>query len=317
MTPFSPVPLLTPTPFLPTSIAVAQMYRRITYIGLIPLVGTGSLRACFGCFVSIVFAVYTREAIPFLRGTTNVLLVVAQYQILATYLAALALETEALSIIGLSDTALGVLLLVLNLSVVALSLFWCSQRYLKDQEHRHWRQAVSPDQARIMMNIMGESIYESSFSVGSSSSIISTKSLEDTIDTTVSSAKVGNIHRVQNVELSSAGDPEVEMVDLKNKNQHKPRYQKSAAERLKQYLIRPKDVVLIRKIGQGSFGEVFKGTVAGGEPVAIKIMLDINEDTARAFRSEILLTASLRHSAIVNFVGACKQMPRSHSSFLF
>ena len=130
-----------------------------------PLVGTGSLRACFGCFVSIVFAVYTREAIPFLRGTTNVLLVVAQYQILATYLAALALETEALSIIGLSDTALGVLLLVLNLSVVAISLFWCSQRYLKDQEHRHWRQAVSPDQARIMMNIMGESIYESSFSL--------------------------------------------------------------------------------------------------------------------------------------------------------
>ena len=57
------------------------MYRRIVYLGVVPLVGAGSLRATFGCFVSIVFAVYAREAAPFLRGSTNILLVVAQYQV--------------------------------------------------------------------------------------------------------------------------------------------------------------------------------------------------------------------------------------------
>jgi serine/threonine protein kinase len=34
-------------------------------------------------------------------------------------------------------------------------------------------------------------------------------------------------------------------------------------------------------------------------------MMDVTESSARAFRREILLTASLRHANIVNFVGAC------------
>jgi len=34
-------------------------------------------------------------------------------------------------------------------------------------------------------------------------------------------------------------------------------------------------------------------------------MLNLSEQSVRAFRAEILLSASLRHPNIVNFVGAC------------
>lgn len=50
--------------------------------------------------------------------------------------------------------------------------------------------------------------------------------------------------------------------------------------------------------------QVFQGTCFG-QPVAIKTMLKVTEKNATAFRREILLTATLRHPNIVNFVGAC------------
>ena len=50
--------------------------------------------------------------------------------------------------------------------------------------------------------------------------------------------------------------------------------------------------------------KVFKGT-ALGQPVAVKTMLSITDASVRAFRDEILLTATLRHPNIVTFVGAC------------
>ena len=40
-------------------------------------------------------------------------------------------------------------------------------------------------------------------------------------------------------------------------------------------------------------------------PVAIKTMIDVTKDNVKAFRREILLTSTLRHPNIVNFVGAC------------
>jgi serine/threonine protein kinase len=49
---------------------------------------------------------------------------------------------------------------------------------------------------------------------------------------------------------------------------------------------------------------VFCGTCLG-EPVAVKTMIDVTEQNARNFKAEILLTATLRHPNIVNFVGAC------------
>ena len=42
-----------------------------------------------------------------------------------------------------------------------------------------------------------------------------------------------------------------------------------------------------------------------GQPVAVKVMSKITDSSVRAFRNEILLTATLRHPNIVVFVGSC------------
>jgi serine/threonine protein kinase len=73
---------------------------------------------------------------------------------------------------------------------------------------------------------------------------------------------------------------------------------------LSQLLLKPSDVIMVKRVGAGAFGEVFKGTCMG-ETVAIKTMLDVTEVNVKVFKNEILLTATLRHPNIVNFVGAC------------
>ena len=73
---------------------------------------------------------------------------------------------------------------------------------------------------------------------------------------------------------------------------------------LKQFLIAASEVDLLSKIGAGNYGEVFKAKW-NGQTYAAKTMKDVTEESARAFRSELLLTGSLRHPKIVNFAGAC------------
>eukprot|EP00615_Pteridomonas_danica_P003879 CAMPEP_0114342680 /NCGR_PEP_ID=MMETSP0101-20121206/9992_1 /TAXON_ID=38822 ORGANISM="Pteridomonas danica, Strain PT" /NCGR_SAMPLE_ID=MMETSP0101 /ASSEMBLY_ACC=CAM_ASM_000211 /LENGTH=92 /DNA_ID=CAMNT_0001476931 /DNA_START=618 /DNA_END=892 /DNA_ORIENTATION=- len=53
---------------------------------------------------------------------------------------------------------------------------------------------------------------------------------------------------------SSSGSSRMKSVEEKDK---------AVNEMLKQYLLRPKDVVMIKKVGAGAFGEVFKGTCMG------------------------------------------------------
>jgi hypothetical protein len=78
-----------------------------------------------------------------------------------------------------------------------------------------------------------------------------------------------------------------------------------AAQRLlRQHTLSPSDVHLKERIGSGAFGEVLKG-VCFGQSVAVKTMKKVTVESAGLFRAEILLTATLRHPNIVNFVGAC------------
>jgi serine/threonine protein kinase len=77
-----------------------------------------------------------------------------------------------------------------------------------------------------------------------------------------------------------------------------------SSELLIQFSLEPKEVVMTKRVGAGAFGEVFKGTCMG-ETVAIKTMIDVTEANVREFKAEIILTATLRHPNIVNFVGAC------------
>jgi len=74
---------------------------------------------------------------------------------------------------------------------------------------------------------------------------------------------------------------------------------------LQQYLLKPKNVTMSKRVGSGAFGEVFQGTCVGFGPVAVKTMLQVTEKGVKDFKAEILLTASLRHPNIVSFVGAC------------
>jgi len=77
------------------------------FIGVLPLLGGGSLRAALGCFLCLLVAVFTREASPFIRPTTNLLSVVAAYQLLGTFMAALALASQSLHVFHLDDFTLG------------------------------------------------------------------------------------------------------------------------------------------------------------------------------------------------------------------
>jgi hypothetical protein len=67
---------------------IGHRYRRILFIAILPLLGLGTLRAATGCFLAVFFSVVVREMQPFIRESTNSLTMLAQYQILVTFLAA-------------------------------------------------------------------------------------------------------------------------------------------------------------------------------------------------------------------------------------
>jgi hypothetical protein len=54
--------------------------------------------------------------------------------------------------------------------------------------------------------------------------------------------------------------------------------------------------------------KVFHGMCLG-QPVAVKTMLEVTEDNVRAFRDEILLTATLRHPVSVNILHKSYELP--------
>ena len=73
---------------------------------------------------------------------------------------------------------------------------------------------------------------------------------------------------------------------------------------LQQHTLKESDVILEKRVGKGKFGEVFVG-ICFNEKVAVKTVLEVNEQNMSAFRAEIMLTCTLRHPCIVNFRGCC------------
>ena len=99
---------------------ILDMYRRIFLIGLLPLTSDEPVtKAYIGAGVAMVMMVYFRETMPSRNPFTNLLAVLAQYQILFVFLAALFMITAAIGTIQVSDLALGCLLVLVNLIVVA------------------------------------------------------------------------------------------------------------------------------------------------------------------------------------------------------
>jgi hypothetical protein len=64
-------------------------------------------------------------------------------QILGTFSAALVLVANALSVFGLSDLMLGVLLLGVNSGLLLMSAWWCLARMRTERERLSWRRALS------------------------------------------------------------------------------------------------------------------------------------------------------------------------------
>ena len=99
---------------------IFDMYRRIFFIGLLPLTSDEPVtKAYIGAGVAMAMMVYFREMVPSRNPFTNLLAVFAQYQILFVFLAALFMITAAIGTIQISDLALGCLLVLVNLIVVA------------------------------------------------------------------------------------------------------------------------------------------------------------------------------------------------------
>ncbi|KAL2462692.1 G-type lectin S-receptor-like serine/threonine-protein kinase CES [Forsythia ovata] len=59
------------------------------------------------------------------------------------------------------------------------------------------------------------------------------------------------------------------------------------------------------KLGEGGFGPVYKGTLPGGQEIAIKRLSRNSGQGLREFKNEILLIAKLQHTNLVRLLGCC------------
>lgn len=133
---------------------VADLYRRIFFVALLPLLGTGLLRVVVGCFAAFIWVKFVREAQPFIDGSTNLLLHIAAYQILVTFLSALVISSGALAIFHLSDLVLGLILIAANSGMLAFTSFWCLLSYRREQAEAAHRYAVSSAQMKILEGVL-------------------------------------------------------------------------------------------------------------------------------------------------------------------
>ncbi|KAM5586615.1 hypothetical protein ABKV19_005509 [Rosa sericea] len=61
------------------------------------------------------------------------------------------------------------------------------------------------------------------------------------------------------------------------------------------------------KLGEGGFGPVYKGTLVGGEEIAVKRLSKNSGQGLREFKNEVLLIAKLQHRNLVKLLGCCIQ----------
>jgi len=116
---------------------VFEMYRRIIFIGILPLISTvTSKRASFGCYLAIASVVYFREAEPYRHKTCNVIAHMAQVAILVTYFTAISLDLGVMYDFGLSTLGVGIFLVLCNLSLTAIFLFIGYSRFKYHKERK-------------------------------------------------------------------------------------------------------------------------------------------------------------------------------------
>jgi hypothetical protein len=126
------------------------MYRRILFLAVIPHLRTSALRATAAFLLAVAWALACREASPFLEESTNILLIIAPWQIALTYFGALITVTGTLDSLGLSDVALAIFLLLVNLFSSASVLAWCQKSYRRSNlDLKQRRLATEEDFIRV------------------------------------------------------------------------------------------------------------------------------------------------------------------------
>ena len=58
-------------------------------------------------------------------------------------------------------------------------------------------------------------------------------------------------------------------------------------------------------LGRGGFGKVYKGTLEGGNEVAVKRLIKSSGQGIVEFKNEVLLIAKLQHKNLVRLLGCC------------
>jgi hypothetical protein len=61
------------------------------------------------------------------------------------------------------------------------------------------------------------------------------------------------------------------------------------------------------KLGEGGFGLVYKGTLPGGEEVAVKRLSKTSGQGCEEFKNEVILISKLQHRNLVRILGCCIQ----------
>jgi len=98
---------------------IADMYRRVAFIGLIPLLSPKStVRASLGLLLAFASVGTIRELQPYQGEFVNSVANMAQYSITVTYYFALSLSTDLIATFGLEGEKLGTFLIVFNLIVI-------------------------------------------------------------------------------------------------------------------------------------------------------------------------------------------------------
>ena len=272
---------------------VIEMWRRVLFVGVIPLLGRSELCALAGCVFSVFFAFVAREATPCREEATNVLLAVGNFQILACFLAALVILTDLLGALNLSDLQCGALLVAANSAILVVTAFWCVRRWRRDEERRAWlRDCHLTERERILVQEVMAGNYS-----GSSSTVQAGTVPDDFYPTESKGSYLEMTPRAKTSDGTAKEMGAKEQLIRSNE----------ADERklLEQVLLPPSSVRLEQRIGAGAFGEVFKGALHGA-PCAVKTMKQpVSKDAVVAFRKEILISSQLRHPNVVEFKGAC------------
>jgi len=120
---------------------IADMYRRIIFIGILPLISPRpAIRSSFGCVLAILSVAYFREEQPYRVDFTNVIAHMAQFSILITFYSALSIASGAVVNFGLEGYRLGVFLIILNLVVLILSFWFAWSRFRKQHDEQIFKE---------------------------------------------------------------------------------------------------------------------------------------------------------------------------------